>query len=223
METKKDSMSSEIVGMIDDHASKMSEPRITSLAERPFYLFKHAATKLVARHITTAVCALAVFITCVVLLNWEAVNQPPGDDATCDLRNTNGTQLRFSVNHRFGGDLSYIQARAIQIIWDLVVGQGGRVLHGWIFMATMADVLVLLLERSGAPAHLYVSLGIKSSEYGAAKSLGKVLYNNRKGWKLQVTALWALLGLVYVAFFPIIWSAAVSTRLSHRLSEHAVG
>ena len=126
---------------------------------------------------------------------------------TCDLQNASEVEKSFSINIRFGSQLSYIQVRAISIAWDLVVGQGGRFLQAWILYKVTCDALSFLMERYRVPYEVYASSTLSPGSLENLYSLVKLLGRRRKPG-VYLTAIWLLLSFVHVLGFPTLWSAA---------------
>lgn len=124
----------------------------------------------------------------------------------CDLSTSSQGERMLAINIR-KGPLSYTQARAIQISWDLVIGQGGRLLHTWLLLRTLSDACVFLLERHGIPHDLYTALAITSSDFGIIISSARIL-TRKRNWQVIITATWALLSLTHALLFPVLWSGA---------------
>ena len=126
----------------------------------------------------------------------------------CDLVTSTGIEAQFAIDLRFGS-FSYVSAKLIQICWDLFIGQGGRLLHGWVLLIALSDTCILLLERYGAPHDFYTHLAITSSSFDLTVSCVKIL-TRKRNWQVIVIAIWALWSMLHVLMFPVLWSAATS-------------
>ena len=77
-------------------------------------------------------CVLIVVIGLLVwisemLIPWTSGVSVSNDDS-CDLETANGgMQSAFTINLRCQGHLKFVEAKAIDVVWDLFVGQGGYV------------------------------------------------------------------------------------------------
>ena len=204
--------------MADDNASSAAiSNAYAEEAGRLRILFRsrRSTKSLVIQHVTVLFCALFFFILCscmASLLSPANLQRYPTDDTLthpCDLDSLNGTERLFAVDLRRVEDLSYVQAKAIQVCWDFVVGQGGRVLHAWILLKVMSDALVFLMESNRVPHELFISLSLTSSTFYTTISCLKLLWRKRKtNWEIRLTAFWALLAILHAVGFPVIWSAS---------------
>lgn len=165
---------------------------------------------LVKSHLVVLFCLAIVLAICGSFLNLIATIRDNLDfwDGPCDLKNATGAERLFAIDTRFGSSFTYVEARGIQILWDFVIGQGGRILHAYVFYKILRDVLVFLLEHSGAPSDLYTSSALQSDQFGTICACFKILAKKR-GWTYKILALWALISILHVLGFPILWSAAV--------------
>ena len=165
------------------------------------------------RRTKTLVVACICFALTVALLGFgiyairQIVDKSMASITSCDLQNTSDIQKRFSLDIRLASDLSYLQARAIALSWDLVVGQGGRFLQGWLLYKVSCDALVFLMERSSVPYNLFATLTLSSGSWESFFSIAKLL-GRRRTYETILTAIWLLWSTVYVLGFPTLWSAA---------------
>lgn len=108
----------------------------------------------------------------------------------------------------FGGGFSFAQAKLIDVLWDLIIGQGGRFLHGWLlYHYIVSDALVWTMEHSVVPYHYYTSLSFSTVSLSSLWSLGKMLAR-RRGWRTIMSALWIIFAITHVVAFATVWSAA---------------
>ena len=65
----------------------------------------------------------------------------------------------FFVNLRAFTNMSFSNARLLDMAWDVGVGQIGRVIHGWILWAIiLPDSMTRILEISGLPYSILIDL-----------------------------------------------------------------
>jgi len=99
-------------------------------------------------------------------------------------------------------------ARGIDLIWDVIVGQGGRFLHAYLFARFVAsDVLVWTMERSAVPYHYYAALSFSTVSWPTLWSIVRVCAKKR-GLRTIFGAVALFWTVAYLIAFPTIWSAA---------------
>lgn len=164
------------------------------------------------RHLGVAVLASSVMIGMLVYstIAFAATSRIQSDftDDLCDKEAASKSEQRFVIDIRFGGGYSFAQAKLIDVAWDLLVGQGGRFLHGWILCHyVVSDALVWIMERSAVPYHYYTNLSFSTVSFWSLQSLGKMLLR-KPGWRTTASATWMSFAIVYVLAFSTIWGAA---------------
>ena len=98
----------------------------------------------------------------------------------CENQNASGPQALLIIDWwLIRSGLTYGQAKAIQMTWDFLLGQGGRILHGWILPEVLLASLVFLMERTCVPEELYIALAISSDTMNVAFSCAKSLWQKR--------------------------------------------
>ncbi len=127
---------------------------------------------------------------------------------SCDLANERRSKVQtaFTINLRGATHLTFTQAKAIDVIWQLLGGAGGRFLMAWISYKVFMDGLTRLAERSPVSFDLYISLTFSTTSlYSAWYSLKAVI--SSKGWRNKWFLLWFFLSTLYVLGFPTLISA----------------
>ena len=130
-------------------------------------------------------------------------------DDICEGLNATSVGRLFLLDLRVGESYTYLQARAIDISWDLLVGQGGKFLQAWILYYVAMDALVWNLEHATLLYDTVVALTFNSSSIISLPSLFKVLLRKRS-WRTVLTMLWLLWATIHVLDFPTLWAAATS-------------
>ena len=84
---------------------------------------------------------------------------------SCDLVSTNASAFEqaFRIDLRSSSQLSFATAKFIDVIWDLIIGQGGRLLLAWISYIVFMDGLARLMETSVVSYRLYTSIVFETS------------------------------------------------------------
>jgi hypothetical protein len=131
-------------------------------------------------------------------------------DAFCDQQVATGLQRRFAVDVHICENLTFAQAKLIDVVWDSVVGQTGQIFLGYVLAKfVVSDFLVWTMERSGVPYHVYTNLSFSTVSIQSVLSIGKLLLKQRD-WRTVCAAVWLPFAIFHVLVFPTIWSAATS-------------
>ena len=127
---------------------------------------------------------------------------------TCDLATLTGNtvQSAFTINLRCSSHLTYAEAKTIDVIRDLFVGQGGRLFLGWISYRVFMDCLLRLMETSAVSYELYASLAFESTCLMSLLNLLKALFR-MKGWRSKIFLVWFFFSTLYVLAFSTLISA----------------
>ncbi len=131
-----------------------------------------------------------------------------GNDDTCDLETLNGNSVQsaFTINLRCSSHLTFAQAKAIDVTWDLFVGQGGRFFLGWISYKVFMDGLVRVMENSAVSHELYASIAFEPmcvmSIWNSLKALFMI-----KGWRSKAFLVWFCISTCYILAFSTLISA----------------
>ena len=161
---------------------------------------------------TTIVIGLAVLISKIqdMLPETDAWYGFYVDGVSCDLINKGNVsrwQSAFQINLRGSAHMSFAEAKFTDLAFDLLVGQGGRLVMGLVAYSAFMDALLRSMELSAVPYKVYVSLAFSAS------SLQSVWYAFRaiastKGWKSKLFLLWCGLSILYVLSFPVLIESA---------------
>jgi hypothetical protein len=127
------------------------------------------------------------------------------------------TEQTFALDLAYG-NFTFTQAKIIDVTWDTVVGQGGRLLHGWIlYRCIIYPLLVLAMEISTVTYPYYTTLSFSKASFETLTELLKTLHLTRSYSVLLCTIL-LIYTLIYTLFFSLIWSTATGyISLSHKL------
>lgn len=137
---------------------------------------------------------------------------------TCGERYWNGAYILTIT--LAAGDLTYTQAKAIDIIWDLVVGRGGQMLICFLVYPSMRKSLLTALERH--PMHMPVVASLAFEHFSVVSwwTTTRELFR-RWSWRL-FGYLWMI---VYLLAFGTVVSAMTGyqARMSPYYSEQNSG
>lgn len=111
------------------------------------------------------------------------------------------------VNLQFAKNLSFSQAKLLDLAWDTLVGQGGRFLHGWILYHILANAIGWMMEYSAVPYDFQLST-LFSTVSLEALWFSMRLVSKKQPRRMTCSAVWLFLAILYTLLFPSIWSAA---------------
>ncbi|KAL8693857.1 MAG: hypothetical protein Q9224_003677 [Gallowayella concinna] len=123
---------------------------------------------------------------------------------SCDLvNNQNSTrwQSAFQINLRGAAHLTFAQAKFSDLLFDLLVGQGGRLLLAAISYICFMDALLRSMEITPVSYQLYASLVFSSTSILATWQAIRAVFST-KGWRPKMYLIWCALAMIYVLAFP---------------------
>lgn len=138
-----------------------------------------------------------------------AIEPVPASPVSCDLSaaNVSAFEKAFIIDLRSQLHLSFAMAKFIDVVWDSVIGQGGRLLLAWISYVVFMDGLARLMETSAISHQLYASIVFQTS------SLTSIWYSLKavstgQYWRGRAFLAWFGLATIYVLGYPTLMSAA---------------
>ena len=172
-------------------------------------------THVVRKFFWTGVLTLIVIIGLSVLL-WLVPYALPDtndvflvhSDISCDLTSNQGgaVQNAFTINMRGATHLTFTEAKAIDVLWQLFVGAGGRLWLAWVSYKVFMDSLTRLTEQAPISYNLYASLAFSTTSlWTTCIALKGLLFS--KGWRTKVFLSWFAMSTIYVLGFPTLMSA----------------
>lgn len=129
--------------------------------------------------------------------------------SSCDLVSNSGSAIEnaFNIDLRSPLRLSFGAAKGIDVVWDLVVGQGGRLLLAWVSYKVFMDGLARLLETSAVSYNLYTLITFNTSSLMSTWQSTKEIFETR-GWRGKCFLAWFSISTIYVLGFSTLLSAA---------------
>ena len=167
----------------------------------------------------TAVGAFGFIVSMIVLLHYLPDLLPDTEptsavgtstkNVSCDLTVPSGSKLQhaFMINLRSAQELSFSGAKMIDVVWDLVIGQGGRLLMAWAAYRVFMDALVSLMETTSVSYDVYSSLVFDTTSLLSTWKATKALVKSGS-WRSRVFMFWFCLASFYTLSFPTLMSAA---------------
>ena len=133
------------------------------------------------------------------------------DDNTvsCDLVSAKASAFEntFTIDLRSSLRLSFAVAKLIDVVWDLVIGQGGRLLLAWISYGVFMDGLTRLMETSAVSYQLYAFIVVETSSLTSIWCSLKAVSTGH-GWRGRAFLAWFGLATLYILAYPTLMSAA---------------
>ncbi|KAL8787900.1 MAG: hypothetical protein Q9213_001927 [Squamulea squamosa] len=129
---------------------------------------------------------------------------------SCDLvvkENLTPLQSAFQINLRGAAHLTFAQAKLIDLIFNLVVGQGGRLLLTAISYLVFMDALLRFMEITPVSFKLYASLAFSSMSLDATWQATKAVFAT-KGWRARMYLTWCAVAMIYTLAFPTLIDSA---------------
>lgn len=159
----------------------------------------------------TAIVPLAILLRCIPGMlphvNWDGLKL---HDISCDLvdtQNTSRVQTAFTINLRGAAHLSFAEAKFVDLLFDLVLGQGGRLLLGALSYIVFMDALLRFMEITPVSFKLYTSLVFAPSSLISTWRSAKAIFTTR-GWRGKMYLIWCVLAMAYVLAFPTLIESA---------------
>ncbi|KAL8996721.1 MAG: hypothetical protein Q9169_003836 [Polycauliona sp. 2 TL-2023] len=126
------------------------------------------------------------------------------EGTSCDLikkEDSSRWQAAFQINLRGSAELSFAEAKFVDLCFDLIVGQGGRLLLAAISYFVFMDALVRSMEKTAISYKLYASLVFSSTSLNATWRATKAAFST-KGWRAKFHLTWCALAMAYILAFP---------------------
>ncbi|KAK3319971.1 hypothetical protein B0T19DRAFT_468036 [Cercophora scortea] len=117
------------------------------------------------------------------------------------------TERHFQVNIQLIDDLTFAKAKLIDLAWDVCVGHGGRLVHGWIIYHVAAKTTTWMLECSALPYSLLFDLLFQPASMSSLWSMLRSFTARKRAKSLVIMGL-MVYAVSHVLFFATIWSAA---------------
>lgn len=134
-----------------------------------------------------------------------------GDSGSPAITQTFDLDLTF-------GNFTFTNAKILDVAWDTTIGQGGRLLHGWIlYRCVMRRLLIHAMEYYCVTLRYYLTVSWSGASF---ESLFVILRDCflMQGIASFLCTLLLIYALSYTLFFSLLWSTATGyLSLSHRL------
>lgn len=128
-----------------------------------------------------------------------------------------GFTQAFDLDLTFG-NFTFTNAKILDVAWDTTVGQGGRLLHGWIlYRCVMRRLLIHAMEYYCVTWRYYLTISWSRASF---ESLFVIIRDwfFMQGLSSFLCTLLLIYALSYTLLFSVLWSTATGyLSLSHRL------
>jgi hypothetical protein len=122
------------------------------------------------------------------------------------LPDTNATiSTLFSITNGYGS-FSFVMARFIDLVWDLVISRGRQALLAWISYRVYTDSLLRIMESQLVSYNLYSTLTLSWPSILSLVPLTKSIFS-LPGFRSKVLLMWLALSSLWIAFWPSITNA----------------
>lgn len=116
-------------------------------------------------------------------------------------------ESQFEIDLVFIDELSFTQAKLIDLAWDITVGHGGRLLHGWLFYYVACRVVTWILEHYSLHYWLLLDILFRPDSLSSLISLAKSIFRRQQLGTLMMLILLSY-GIGHVIIFGTLWSAS---------------
>lgn len=95
------------------------------------------------------------------------------------------------------------QAKAIDVIWHIVVGRAAQAFISFLFYSVLMDVSMRMMEMTPLPLDLFTALVFRPfhfmSKVKVVNSLDRI-----RGWRITTAMIWFFLSVLYIALISAI-------------------
>ncbi|KAI8633859.1 hypothetical protein F5Y19DRAFT_471116 [Xylariaceae sp. FL1651] len=143
---------------------------------------------------------------------------------SCESTSASWFESRFFINVIAKTNLSFTQAKLLDLAWDTFIGQGLRVLHAWWLYQVATHVVTCLLESSALPYDVQLDMLFRTDSLSSLMAALKLIYqkNRTKG---RYYFVWLVYAIGYVLAFPTLWAASTGyanpSITAYNLSDQA--
>jgi len=121
-------------------------------------------------------------------------------------------EAQFDIDLVLVEGLSFTQAKTIDLVWDIVVGHGGRFLHGWIIYHVACKTITWILEYSAMPYWVLLDTLFRPESLSSLRSLVVSSFTGEQRRTATLKTLLLAFSGGHVLFFGTLWSAATGYK-----------
>lgn len=204
--------------------------RSRKMASSCFYAirqrFGSTASKLGTWDRSDCMCLMAVLYTISVAaaltsyLAWISPSSASPLEYGCEkeFEPMSTTEARFQKNLPIVGNRSFARAKLIDLGWDIGIGHGGRLLHGWIFYYVSAHTITWILEYSALPYSVLLSCLFQA---GTLISLWSLIISIRtiQGARAVIKSGLLVFAISHILFLPHSGAQQPDTKIFNSLAS----
>ncbi|KAI1753729.1 hypothetical protein F4782DRAFT_545518 [Xylaria castorea] len=173
----------------------------------PKNLKRYTTRQLRRRHTEPWLIFSLLAIVGTILVAGLLIHSDPSFKDGCIDSDNSETEWLFRINLVVFNGLSFAEAKFIDLLWNTVVGQGGRFIHGLILHQLVWKALTLLLERSTLPYAFLLGIKFSTVSIESLWVCFRILFS-----KIPISTTFITVSLSFlighVLAFATIWSAA---------------
>ncbi|KAI0966613.1 hypothetical protein F4678DRAFT_484223 [Xylaria arbuscula] len=129
------------------------------------------------------------------------------DYDTCSASSASWFESRFFIDLVIHDDLSFTQAKLLDLAWDTLIGQGLRFLHAWWLYQVATHIVTYCLETSGLTYDLLLDVLFRTDSFSSLISAFNAA--SGKNWtNCRLYCAWLTFAIGYILLFPTIWAAS---------------
>ena len=115
-------------------------------------------------------------------------------------------QSPFDISFFIGGDLSYGQAKALDLGWNIVFGHGVQGILAAVLYSLAKLTLMRMTERTPVSYNYFVTLSFFPTSLWSIPALIRGVFSGR-GWRLKLATAWLVLSCAIVIAIPPLFDA----------------
>jgi len=129
----------------------------------------------------------------------------------CDMNRTDSmssSERRFQVDGRLRSDLTFAQAKLLDLGWNMVIGHGGRIIHGLVFYHIACRTVTWILETSALSHSTTIDLLLWPDSWASLSTIVSSAIFSKQRIRVVFALVLMAYGVAHALCFSIIWGAA---------------
>ncbi|KAI0532027.1 hypothetical protein GGR58DRAFT_523622 [Xylaria digitata] len=173
----------------------------------PRQLYGYHRTKALYMFLRVAINSALIGVLVYAIVALAAFENIPVKYDACLASSASWLESRFFINVVVREDLSFTQAKLIDLAWDTFIGQGLRFLHAWWLYQVATHVATCCLETSGLIYDFLLTVLLRTASFSSLIATLRVA--SGKNWKnCRLYCAWLAFAIGYILVFPTIWAAS---------------
>ncbi|KAF7556461.1 hypothetical protein G7Z17_g1465 [Cylindrodendrum hubeiense] len=97
--------------------------------------------------VAVGTCLVSILAVMYGVKVYDGSSRDLGYEDKCETETASEIEKAFIIDIRIAKNFTFVQAKLIDLLWDVIIGQGGRALHAWILYRYVArDALTRIME-----------------------------------------------------------------------------